>query len=1048
MATPIGRSVSPTYMAPIQPQERVSQPISSEPSIQTLNKLSNTQASFSAARQSVVGKSTETVNPSQGGQQVRHGIEQGDGGQLLKQGQSLLESPRIKQEFGAVSSTPQTSRSGITPDMLVQARKNLKPVSQHQVLNLGDVSTGSATKESTISRKLGTAVGGVSLEKGLLPGPNGSIDIVGHSSDGGMKIEGKSPQQLAKLLKDNFDLKKIKTINLVSCESEKFKAEFHQALSDLGIEVGNVESAKGRAAVDRATGKLLDEAVDGDLNKLVGHDGPLGKTISNLDVHPQNLFDSLSGINGLQKPTVFQDAEEYLNSVQSNPANLKQFVQNLIRISKTTYPDQAARYDFLQNITDDVSIEDDHLSMSAQQLYDKNLVSVHTSRRRPSDKLNNHPNHVFLKYLEQVHGVDAKGLMYALGAPVAKPGSGGLGSLEIGFASSIKGRPAFASYTQSILPTPPGMHKRHITAWHTMRGAMQKYLESPVLTDSEKQQKFKELWQNSALPLPIKMEAIKLITGKDIRELIPLNTPLTQLAQNSNEQTVRNTILNDPQAQQAFIPIMNEIFSGLNLNDMIKTTLFSMNSNPRNLWVGDGNINQQINTAFNTVNKLLESAENAGVEITQKYAPHNMSDSQVEQAFAAFNPQPQQIPPDTDGKRKYMLNTETINMMKTLYDKLRLPGNVTPITQAAKEIAADTLKISLESEKGPKETIELVRERLSAMDVDALMGPLSLKIADDMSRTFFPDPGQVAHRLNQTWNRFDLNANFVNEVRTLVNQNNGNYDAAAQAFNHNHNSPNPLWTGQQMSQVMQEVLLLQESNIASILNGNSANSGEVANRLNQRWNRSDLNASFVDEVRTLVNQNNENYDVVAQTFNQNHNFPNPLWTGQQMSQVMNECRANCAGNMAETINKYTKLDFSPDEAIQILQDFHDQKPDFFALRGEVHSRTGYNMTQDGLVNLLRNIKQLKPQPNNLFAFNQLAHQIRGNYPGITGQQIIDTVKIFDNRNKSLTAYASESLFANKGAFIETGRKLFQKQFGIGDVDSIKYIDQFKILMMA
>lgn len=296
MSTSIGRPVSPTFTTPVKSQVKVSPPVASEPSVQTPSPPLHTQESFSTARQSVVGKSTETVNPNQGGQQIKQGIDQVDGEQLMEQGQMLMESPILKQEFSDGASTvpklpppitpspkvssvtPKSGSTAITPDMLVQARQSLRPVSQHQVLNLGDVSTGSTTKESTVSRKLGKDVGGVPLDRGRLPGPDGSIDIVGHSSDGGMKIEGKNPQQLAKLLKDQFGLQKIKTINLVSCGSEQFKDAFRQALSDLGVEVSEVTAPKGSVAVDRASGQMLDEAVVGDLSKIGGHDGALGLT--------------------------------------------------------------------------------------------------------------------------------------------------------------------------------------------------------------------------------------------------------------------------------------------------------------------------------------------------------------------------------------------------------------------------------------------------------------------------------------------------------------------------------------------------------------------------------------------------------------------------------------------------------------------------------------------------------------------------------------------------------------------------------------------------
>lgn len=103
MATPIGRPVSPTYTAATPPPARVAQPTSIQPPLET-SKPIQTQESFGGARQSVVGKSTETVNPSQGGQQVKQGIDQVEPSQLLEQGQGLMESPVVKKEFGSLVS--------------------------------------------------------------------------------------------------------------------------------------------------------------------------------------------------------------------------------------------------------------------------------------------------------------------------------------------------------------------------------------------------------------------------------------------------------------------------------------------------------------------------------------------------------------------------------------------------------------------------------------------------------------------------------------------------------------------------------------------------------------------------------------------------------------------------------------------------------------------------------------------------------------------------------------------------------------------------------
>lgn len=107
MATPIGRPVSPTYTPATPPAARVAPPTSSSPALET-SKPVQSQESFAAARQSVVGKGTETVNPSQGGAQVKQGIDQVEPGQLLEQGQGLMESPVVKQEFSSGTEVTET----------------------------------------------------------------------------------------------------------------------------------------------------------------------------------------------------------------------------------------------------------------------------------------------------------------------------------------------------------------------------------------------------------------------------------------------------------------------------------------------------------------------------------------------------------------------------------------------------------------------------------------------------------------------------------------------------------------------------------------------------------------------------------------------------------------------------------------------------------------------------------------------------------------------------------------------------------------------------
>lgn len=171
MATPIGRPVSPTYTPATPPAARVAPPASTPPALET-SKPVQTQESFGAARQSVVGKSTETVNPSQGGAQVKQGIDQVQPGQLLEQGQGLMESPVVKSEFGILPEQPSSS-----------------PSPQKAVYALGDDSTVVGSAQS-LSEKQGHTAMNQSQLRSL--GSEDKLILVGHGDThrfGGMDPE-------------------------------------------------------------------------------------------------------------------------------------------------------------------------------------------------------------------------------------------------------------------------------------------------------------------------------------------------------------------------------------------------------------------------------------------------------------------------------------------------------------------------------------------------------------------------------------------------------------------------------------------------------------------------------------------------------------------------------------------------------------------------------------------------------------------------------------------------------------------------------------------
>lgn len=204
--------------------------------------------------------------------------------QVQKQAQSLGgakvagNSQQLNQKLTGPDTPPfikSMVNTGSMVDELQAARAKLKKVSQHQVLNLGAQSSGTTTKESSLSRKLGSEVGGVSFDKDIFPASGGTLDIVGHSD--GTSIEGQNPKQLAAFLKSALpEGTQLKQLNLVSCHSEQFMADLKTELEHAGVSVETISGARGRVAVDRATGQMLDEAQVGDLEQVKGHDGGLG----------------------------------------------------------------------------------------------------------------------------------------------------------------------------------------------------------------------------------------------------------------------------------------------------------------------------------------------------------------------------------------------------------------------------------------------------------------------------------------------------------------------------------------------------------------------------------------------------------------------------------------------------------------------------------------------------------------------------------------------------------------------------------------------------
>lgn len=447
----------------------------------------------------------------------------------------------------------------LSPETLQQARQNLRPVSQHQVLNLGAVDSGSTTQESVRSRKLGSEVGGVPLDRDRLPGAQGALDIVGHSSENGMKIEGRSPQQLASLLKHQYGLQQINTIHLVSCKSEAFKAEFQQALAELGVEVGEITAPQGQVAVDRATGKMLDEAAVGDLSQIAGHDGALGlkeiekaqattqETIGNIgDPVNNNVHQKMVTFRTrLGQPSYSKGLENDIRIIQERHDKISAFV------NAPLVPEAIARLDGPMQ----------HLEASVQQL--QGLLNA------PQDKKIGDLNQAIgnlkaaqVNVLKSVNNEPGKIKITADQHEIRFTGRSG-----ISFVGDAAHMVSSQGKTQEL---------RHIASWNTMRDSMSRILTQAVSTQPSQLDTLEGefntlLGQLGVNPdLSVGDNALPVVKGR-------INRAISQVAGMG--------------LQPGLVSVSTKAYALLDL----------MHSSPINLWSGDGPINEAIGQFKTTV---------------------------------------------------------------------------------------------------------------------------------------------------------------------------------------------------------------------------------------------------------------------------------------------------------------------------------------------------------------------------------------------------------------------------------------------------------------
>lgn len=251
------------------------------------------------------------------------------------------------------------------------------------------------------------------------------------------------------------------------------------------------------------------------------------------------------------------------------PQNLDQYLQTIVNIS--------ASYgcgDYLGKLIGKNAIGD--ISLAEARHAVRELIP---DTRSKAAKLED-PTFVFTLYLTSQNEISDRQLNHALGKPGARPNMGSFNTLSIE-GGSIKGRPNFAKFTQEKIPLQPDQHRRHITAWHTIRASMEAYIGSqPQPSEAD----LEDLWSHCAIDGHIKAEALAHMREEENKGAY------IEANHNNGGQ-------------------LNSDFHDLSFQDKTKVLLFTMNSNPANLWPGDGNVNTAINTAFNTIKGTLSDTE-------------------------------------------------------------------------------------------------------------------------------------------------------------------------------------------------------------------------------------------------------------------------------------------------------------------------------------------------------------------------------------------------------------------------------------------------------
>lgn len=261
-----------------------------------------------------------------------HPLEQSDLIPTLEQALDGLSAKSLSQQSQKLPKISQL----ISPEQLKLGKQALVPVSQHAVLKLGAIDQTVYESAQTLTAKTPRSP----FDQGRLPGPDGTLTIVAHGD--GQSLGGKTPQELAIFLKAQ-GIVQLGKLDLTSCKSLSLLAEVRKALTDAGIQVGEVVGYGQAIAVDKSTGKILQQAQQIGLNDS-GALGKLGKLFCSSpeedepeplkfskkpsDQGPQIIVEQTKTLPKQDSVVVpFPNFDKWANKLSLSKASLKEFVQ-------------------------------------------------------------------------------------------------------------------------------------------------------------------------------------------------------------------------------------------------------------------------------------------------------------------------------------------------------------------------------------------------------------------------------------------------------------------------------------------------------------------------------------------------------------------------------------------------------------------------------------------------------------------------------------------------------------------------------------------------